>query len=71
MTYVSYGDIISNEVHYRIVTELASLAQLGINTTFPSYSNLLSYSTSTECKTLKGERRMIFIFYIITALNYN
>ena len=27
--------------------------------------------TSTECKTLKGERRMIFIFNIITALNYN
>ena len=25
--------------------------------------------TSTECKTLKGERRMIFIFNIITALN--
>ena len=30
-----------------------------------------SLSTSTECKTLKGERRMIFIFNIITALNYN
>ena len=27
--------------------------------------------TSTECKTLRGERRMIFIFNIITALNYN
>ena len=28
-------------------------------------------ATSTECKTLKDERRMIFIFNIITALNYN
>ena len=28
VTYVTYGDIISNEVHYRLVTELASLAQL-------------------------------------------
>ena len=27
--------------------------------------------TSMECKTLKGEQRMIFIFNIITALNYN
>ena len=27
VTYVTYGDIISNEVHYRLVTELASLAQ--------------------------------------------
>ena len=25
VTYVTYGDIISNEVHYRLVTELASL----------------------------------------------
>ena len=29
------------------------------------------HPTSMECKTLKGERRMIFIFNIITALNYN
>ena len=28
VTYVTYGDKISNEVHYRLVTELASLAQL-------------------------------------------
>ena len=27
--------------------------------------------TSTECKTLKGELRMIFIYNINTALNYN
>ena len=27
VTYVTYGDIISNEVHYRLVIELASLAQ--------------------------------------------
>ena len=27
VTYVTYGDIISNEIHYRLVTELASLAQ--------------------------------------------
>ena len=27
VTYVTYGDIISNEVHYRLVTELSSLAQ--------------------------------------------
>ena len=27
---MTYGDIISNEVHYRLVTELASLAQLQI-----------------------------------------
>ena len=34
-------------------------------------SGIHSEVTSTECKTLKGERRMIFIFNIITALNYN
>ena len=33
-------------------------------------SQLYTY-TSTECKTLKGERRIIFLIYIITALNYN
>ena len=27
VTYVTYGDIISNEVHYRLVIELASLTQ--------------------------------------------
>ena len=35
------------------------------------FSRLYILTTSTECKTLKGERRMIFIFNIITALNYN
>ena len=33
--------------------------------------NNRSSGTSTECKTLKGERRTIFIFNIITALNHN
>ena len=32
---------------------------------------IMLLATSMECKTLKGERRMIFIFNIITALNYN
>ena len=31
---------------------------------------MINRFTSTECKTLKGERRMIFIFNIITA-HYN
>ena len=60
-----YGEIYSEHVRY-ITRNVLLSAQMGERA-----SVVLICITSTECKTLKGERRMIFIFNIITALNYN
>ena len=63
-----FGFVQIVEWQFNMALAGVNMALAGVNIAL-AVLNMASWCiTSTECKTLKGERRMIFIFNIITAL---